>query len=65
MNVGARLCEYCKTINRCLVVSGELLRVISVPDDVVVGEGKTIAVRVRQTPVEVHAVGPPPVARRL
>ena len=26
MNVGARLCEYCKTINRRLVISGDLLR---------------------------------------
>ena len=28
MNVAARLCEYCKTINRRLVVSGELLRLM-------------------------------------
>ena len=56
MNVAARLCEYCKTINRRLVVSGELLRLVSVPDGLGVGEGKTIEVRGRQAPVEAHAI---------
>jgi len=56
MNVAARLCEYCKTIDRRLVVSGELLRLISVPDDLAVGDGETIAVRGREAPVEAHAV---------
>ncbi len=56
MNVGARLCEYCKTINRRLVVSADLLRRISVPDDLIVGEGKTISVRGREASVEAHAV---------
>ena len=40
MNVAARLCEYCKTINRRLVVSGELMRLIKVPDALEVGEGR-------------------------
>jgi adenylate cyclase len=31
MNIAARLCEYCKTINRRLVVSGEALQLISAP----------------------------------
>jgi class 3 adenylate cyclase len=56
MNVAARLCEYCKTIDRRLVVSGELLRLSSAPGDLEVGEGRTIAVRGREAPVEAHAV---------
>ena len=55
MNVAARLCEYCKTINRRLVVSGELLRLIMAPDDLV-GEGEMIAVRGRREQVAVHVV---------
>ena len=47
MNVGARLCDYCKTINQRLVVSGDLLRLIGVIDDWAVGEGELIAVRGR------------------
>ncbi len=56
MNVAARLCEYCKAINRRLVVSGELLRLMQVPDALEVGEGKSIAARGRQQPVEAHVV---------
>ncbi len=56
MNVGARLCEYCKTINRRLVVSGDLLRHISVADEWEIGEGKSVAIRGRQEPVEAHVV---------
>ena len=56
MNVGARLCEYCKTINRRLVVSGDLLRLMSVADEWEIGEGKSVAMRGRQEPVEAHVV---------
>jgi hypothetical protein len=56
MNVGARLCEYCKTINQRLVVSGDLLRLIGVVDDWAVGEGDLVAVRGRQERVEAHVV---------
>jgi adenylate cyclase len=56
MNVGARLCEYCKTINQRLVVSGDLLRLIGLIDDWAVGEGELIAVRGRQQRVEAHVV---------
>jgi len=56
MNVGARLCEYCKTINQRLVVSGDLLRLIGVIDDWAVGEGELMAVRGRQERVEAHVV---------
>jgi class 3 adenylate cyclase len=62
MNVAARLCEYCKTINLRLVVSGELVRLTPIPDGLEIGEGKTIAVRGREAPVEAYAVErrPPP-----
>ncbi len=56
MNVAARLCEYCKATNERLVVSGELLRLASVPDDLKVGKCETISVRERLQPVEAHAV---------
>ena len=56
MNVGARLCEYCKTINRRLVVSGELAAADAGSGRPAVGEGKSIAARGRQEPVEAHVV---------
>jgi len=56
MNVGARLCDYCKTINQRLVVSGDLMRLIGFIDDWAVGEGELIAVRGRQERVEAHVV---------
>ena len=56
MNVGARLCDYCKTINQRLVVSGDLLRLIGAKDDWAVGEGELIAVRGRHERVEAHVV---------
>ena len=31
MNVAARLCEYCKVVNQRLVVSGDLLRQVTIP----------------------------------
>ena len=40
MNVAARLCEYCKAINQRLVISGDLLRLTKVPDDLAVGRGQ-------------------------
>jgi class 3 adenylate cyclase len=58
MNVAARLCEYCKTINRRLVVSGEALRLMTAPADLVVGKGESVAARGRQERVEVHVVEP-------
>ena len=56
MNVGARLCEYCKATNQQLVISGELLSLMSIPDDLSVGEKKNIAVRGRQEHIEALAV---------
>jgi class 3 adenylate cyclase len=59
MNVGARLCEYCKTVNRRLVVSGDLLRLMTVGDDRIVGKCERILVRGRQERVEAHVVERP------
>ena len=56
MNVGARLCEYCKTVNRRLVVSGDLLRLVSVADEWEIGEAKSVAMRGREEPVDAHFV---------
>jgi len=56
MNVAARLCDYCKKVNRHLVVSGEVLHLAAVPSDLDVGFGETIAVRGREASVEAHAV---------
>jgi class 3 adenylate cyclase len=59
MNVGARLCDYCKTINQQLVISGDLLSLMRLPDDLTVGEGKSVEVRGRQGCIEAYAVGAP------
>jgi adenylate cyclase len=56
MNVAARLCEYCKQASQHLVVSADLLRRLTIPPDLVVGKGETIALRGRYEPVEVHAI---------
>ena len=58
MNVAARLCEYCKTIDRRLVVSGDALRLMTIQPGLVIGDGKRIAVRGRQERVEVHVIEP-------
>jgi class 3 adenylate cyclase len=56
MNVGARLCEYCKTVNRRLVVSGDLVGLMKISEGWTVGEGELIAVRGREERVEVHVI---------
>ena len=56
MNVGARLCEYCKTINQQLVISGDLLSLMTLPDDLSAGESSSIEVRGRQERIEALAV---------
>jgi class 3 adenylate cyclase len=56
MNVAARLCEHCKAIDRRLVVSADALKLMTIPADLVIGEGETIAVRGRQERVEVHVI---------
>jgi len=56
MNVAARLCEYCKTINQQLVISGDLMRLMAIPDDLSVGEGKSVEVRGRQERIQALVV---------
>ena len=56
MNVAARLCEYCKATDQRLVISGDLLKLMTIPDDLAVGDAKSIAVRGRQQRVEALAV---------
>jgi hypothetical protein len=56
INVGARLCEYCKTINQRLVISGDLLRLIGVVGDWAVGEDELIIVWGWREQVEAHVV---------
>lgn len=56
MNVTARLCEYCKQASQHLVVSADLLGRLTIPPDLVVGNGETIALRGRREPIEVHAI---------
>jgi hypothetical protein len=46
MNVTARLCEYCKQASQGLTILADL----------VVGKGKTIVLRGRHEPIEVHAI---------
>jgi adenylate cyclase len=58
MNVAARLCEHCKAVDRQLVVSEDLLRLITIPADFAVGEGKSIAVRGRREQVAAHVIEP-------
>ena len=58
MNVAARLCEYCKVVDQQLVVSWDLLRVMTIPADLVIGEGKSIAVRGRREQVATHVIEP-------
>jgi adenylate cyclase len=56
MNVTARLCEYCKQVSQHLVFSADLLRRLTIPPDLVVGKGETVALRGRREPIEVHAI---------
>jgi len=56
MNVAARLCEYCKAIDRHLVVSGELLGRVAVPGEMRVSGGRSTALRGRREQIDVHAI---------
>ena len=53
LNVTARLCEYCKQVSQHLVVSADLLSRLTIPPDLVVGTGETIALRGRREAIEV------------
>jgi len=56
MNVAARLCEYCKTIDQRLVVSGDLLRQVTMPGALRIGHGEQISLRGRQQQVGTHPI---------
>ena len=56
MNVAARLCEHCKSVNQRLVVSGDLLREVAVPADLRIDEGVSVALRGRRERIETHAI---------
>jgi class 3 adenylate cyclase len=56
MNVAARLCDYCKAIDQRLVVSGDLLRRVTIPIDLRIGDRQSVALRGRKEPVEAHAI---------
>ena len=56
MNVTARLCEHCKQAGQHLVISADLLSRLTIPPDLIVCKGETIALRGRHEPIEVHAI---------
>jgi adenylate cyclase len=56
MNVAARLCDYCKQVNRRLVISGDLMRIMTLRHALVASPAKRIVVRGREEPVEALAV---------
>jgi class 3 adenylate cyclase len=56
MNVAARLCEYCKADDQRLIVSGDLLRQVTLPADLRVGDGENIALRGRQQRIDAHSI---------
>jgi class 3 adenylate cyclase len=56
MNVAARLCDYCKSTDAALMISGDLRRVLAVRADVQIGEGELVEARGRRERVEAHAV---------
>jgi class 3 adenylate cyclase len=59
MNVAARVCDYCKTVDQPLVISGNLLRQMVIPADLRVGNAKSIALRGRQQRIEAHTIEQP------
>jgi class 3 adenylate cyclase len=56
MNVGARLCDYCKTIDERLVVSGALLAAAALPEGLSATDGRPIQVRGREEELEAFRV---------
>jgi class 3 adenylate cyclase len=56
MNVSARLCETCKVRDCNLIVSGDVLTRVTVPPDLQVSVGQSIALRGRDQLLEVHDV---------
>jgi class 3 adenylate cyclase len=56
MNVGARLCDYCKAVEARLVVSEALVRMMTAPSGVTFGGAASIEVRGREARIEAHVV---------
>ncbi len=56
MNVAARLCDYCKTIDARLVVSSNLLQLVRMPSGLAAGQGEVIAIRGREERIGAHVV---------
>jgi class 3 adenylate cyclase len=56
MNVAARLCDQCKSVDEPILVSADLLRAAAVPRGLAIGTRASIALRGREEPVETHAV---------
>ena len=54
MNVSARLCEYCKVCGCNLIVSGDVLSRVTIPQNLQVSVGRSIALRGRNSLLEVH-----------
>ena len=54
MNVSARLCEYCKACGCNLIVSGDVLSRVTIPQNLQVSVGQSIALRGRNSLLEVH-----------
>jgi class 3 adenylate cyclase len=54
MNVSARLCEYCKVRGCNLIVSGEVLSRVTIPRNLQISVGQSIALRGRNGLLEVH-----------
>ena len=57
MNVSARLCEHSKVCGCNLIVSGEVLSHVTIPQNLRIGVGQNIALRGRNSLLEVHEVG--------
>jgi class 3 adenylate cyclase len=56
MNVAARLCDYCKSVEEAILVSAGLFRAAAMPRELAVGARTSIALRGREVPIEAHAV---------
>ena len=54
MNVSARLCEYCKVCGCNLIVSGDVLSHMMIPQNLQVSVGQSVALRGRNSLLEVH-----------
>ena len=56
MNVAARLCDYCKSIDQRLVMSGDAKDLMTIPADCAIGECEIVTPRGRREPVEAYPV---------